>query len=198
MLFKLKMHGKFGKINPSLVSLEESNRMALQKQIDDLFMFTMKGKWNDVVEIYRAIPEAQKAKITKSGETALHIAVSVGQTDIAVELVEMVEEDILSIVNVRGNTALHIAASLGDLRVCRSIASRDLNLMKIRNNNGEIPLFLAAVFGKKETLLYLNTLCTESDHVRRNNGDTILHAAIAGEYFSKFALTTSHPLFIGL
>ncbi|KAL5542606.1 hypothetical protein UlMin_010316 [Ulmus minor] len=158
--------------------------MALQKKIDDLFMFTMKGKWNDVVEIYRAIPEAQKAKITKSGETALHIAVSVGQTDIAVELVEMVEEDILSIVNVRGNTALHIAAAIGDLRVCQSIASRDLDLMKIRNNNGEIPLFLAAVYGKKETLLYLNTLCTESDHVRRNNGDTILHAAIAGEYFS--------------
>ncbi|KAL5542601.1 hypothetical protein UlMin_010311 [Ulmus minor] len=158
--------------------------MASQKEVDDLFTFAMKGKWNDVVEIYRAIPEAQKAKITKSGDTALHIAVSAGQTDIAVELVEMVEEDILSIVNVRGNTALHIAAALGDLRVCQSIASRDLDLVKIRNNNGEIPLFLAAVFGKKETLLYLNTLCTESDHVRRNNGDTILHAAIAGEYFS--------------
>ena len=65
--------------------------------------------------------------------------------------------------------------------------------MDIRNNDGETPLFLAALNGKKETFGFLNAQFTEAHHVRRNNGDTILHAAIAGEYFSKF-----HTLFATL
>jgi len=45
---------------------------------------------------------------------------------------------------------------------------------------------LAALNGNKETFCFLSGERTEAQHyVRRNNGDTILHAAIAGEYFSK-------------
>ncbi|KAL5542577.1 hypothetical protein UlMin_010287 [Ulmus minor] len=158
--------------------------MAMQTEMDDLFTKAMKGQWNEVVEMYREI-RAQTAKITKSDDTALHIAVSVGETETAVELVNIADKDSLKITNVRGNTALHVAAALGNLEVCESMVEKNSYLMAIRNNDGEIPLFLAALNGKKETFSFLNAQCTGAHHyVRRNNGDTILHVAIAGEYFS--------------
>ncbi|GMY16830.1 ankyrin repeat and protein kinase domain-containing protein 1-like [Fagus crenata] len=45
----------------------------------DLFKKAMKGEWEKVVEIYRTNPMAHKAKLTRSGDTALQIAVSDGQ-----------------------------------------------------------------------------------------------------------------------
>ena len=160
--------------------------MSLEADVDSLFAHAMKGEWLKVSEIYEKSPEARKAKLTKSEDTALHIAVTVGQTETAVRLVEIVSEDILKIADAKGDTALHIAAALGDLSVCRSMASKSSGLITARNNKGETPLFLAARHGKKEAFLFLYSLGGRDDfHVRRNDGDTILHAAIIGEYFSE-------------
>lgn len=160
--------------------------MALQVEIDDLFAHAMKGQWDEVLKIYKRSPVVQKAKITKSEDTTLHTAVSVGQTDTALELVEICGEDILELENAKGNTALHIAAALGNLSVCKSMISKNPNLIAMRNLNGETPLFLTALHGKIEAFLYLHSVSNEDYLVRRNDGDTILHAAISGEYFSKF------------
>ncbi|PON92523.1 Transmembrane protein [Trema orientale] len=158
--------------------------MSLQGKFDDLFAYAMKGQWDEVLQIYEKYPGAQKAKITKSEDTALHIAVSVGETDVAVELVGISHDGILEIENAKGNTALHIAAALGDLTVCTCLVSKNPYLIHMRNIYGETPLFLAALHGKRETFLYLHPLSKEEDLVRRNDGDNILHAAIAGDYFS--------------
>ncbi|EXC16955.1 Ankyrin repeat-containing protein [Morus notabilis] len=168
--------------------------MALHVEIDDLFAYAMKGQWDEVVKIYKRSPVVRKAKITKSEDTTLHTAVSVGQTDTALELVEICEEDILELENAKGNTALHIAAALGNLRVCKSMISKNQNLIALRNLNGETPLFLAALHGKIEAFLYLHTLSNEDYLVRRNDGDTILHAAISGEYFRlAMSIMREHP-----
>ena len=164
--------------------------MSLEADVDSLFAHAMKGEWLKVSEIYEKSPEARKAKLTKSEDTALHIAVTVGQTETAVKLVEIALKDgqpeILKIADAKGDTALHIAAALGDLSVCRSMASKSSGLITARNNKGETPLFLAARHGKKEAFLFLYSLGGRDDfHVRRNDGDTILHAAIIGEYFSE-------------
>ncbi|PON92521.1 Transmembrane protein [Trema orientale] len=165
--------------------------MSLQGEIDNLFVYAMKGQWDEVLRIYKKSPEAQKTKITKSEDTALHVAVSVGQTDTAVELVAVSQEGILEMKNARGNSALHIAAALGNLLVCKSMVSRNLNLITIRNDKGETPLFLAALHGKRDAFIYLHSLSKDEYLVRRNDGDTVLHAAITGEYF-KLALNIIH------
>ena len=144
--------------------------MAAQGEIDELFVYAMKGQWEEVLQIYKQSREAQKAKITKSEDTALHVAVSVGQTATALELVEVSQNGILEIKNTKGNTALHIAAALGNSTLCTRMVLKNQNLITIRNHNGETPLFLAALRGKRDTFLYLYTQSKEEYLVRRNDG----------------------------
>ncbi|PON65216.1 Transmembrane protein [Parasponia andersonii] len=107
----------------------------------------------------------------------------------------------LRIGNQKGNTPLHLAASIGNLRMCQTIAAVDSRfLLEIKNDAGETPLFLAALHGKKDVFLYLNSILPKhpttfeaTRSFRRDNGDTILHCAINGEYLDlAFLIITLH------
>ncbi|KAM5569644.1 hypothetical protein ABKV19_016914 [Rosa sericea] len=171
--------------------------MASDEEIDSLFENAMKGQWEKVMEAYRNSITAQVAKITRSKETALHIAIADGRTEIVLELVNIILNNgdksddsastaVLSIANDRGNTPLHLAAWLGNVQVCHSIAAQAASLVSVRNVEGETPLFLAALNGNTKAFLCLHLHSQEKNHssIRDINGDTILHAAISGEYFS--------------
>nr|XP_011458592.1 PREDICTED: uncharacterized protein LOC101306484 isoform X2 [Fragaria vesca subsp. vesca] len=156
-----------------------------------LFKIAMKSDWEGVVQAYRLNKQlAHKARITKSGETALHIAVLDGQEDRVEELVKLVSLEELKLQNQRGNTPLHFAAAQGNVRMCKCIAKVHPSLVGIPNKDKETPLFLAALHGKKDAFLCLHYIRTpnESDpkyysYCRREDGDTILHCAILGDYF---------------
>ena len=82
----------------------------------NLFKLAMKGEWCSEVEIYRTNLTAHKVKLTRSGDTALHIAVSDSQDDID-QLVKCISaqtkgKEVLEIENEQGNNALHVAASM--------------------------------------------------------------------------------------
>lgn len=161
-----------------------------------LFKLCMKGEWGKVVETYSKDKKVHTAKITRTGDTALHIAVIDGQYDVVRQLVRLIPEEALRIQNERKNTALHLAASMGSVGMCECIASSEPSLLNMRNLDGETPLFLAALHGRKHVFLCLhhrsNNIHTKDpnyySNCRRNDGDTILHSAIAGDYFGK------HPL----
>ncbi|KAM4075455.1 hypothetical protein ACB094_10G171000 [Castanea mollissima] len=151
----------------------------------------MKGEWRSVVEIYSKDAMAHTAKLTRSGDTALHIAVSDSQEDIVQELVKCIStqgkgKEVLVIGNEQGNTPLHIAASIGSVVMCRCIAEVDKSLVGARNHDRETPFFLAVLYGKKEAFLCLHQICGTKNgyaYSRRMDGDTILHCAISGDYF---------------
>ncbi|KAJ4723004.1 putative Ankyrin repeat-containing protein [Melia azedarach] len=170
--------------------IEPRGAISSEMEVNNLFESAMKGQWNKVVEAYEKNPMIQEAKITKSQDTALHIAVADGQTHIVLKLVETMGKNapnILKIKNDRGNTALHLAAALGHVQMCRCMASKDPKLLAARNNESETPLFLAALHGKKAAFLCLHYFSQDKENSssgRKNNGDTILHSAICGEYFS--------------
>jgi hypothetical protein len=85
-----------------------------RKMKNELFHMAMKGEWDEVVKIYRSDKRAQgqdhKAKITKSGDTALHIAVSDDKEDIVERLITEITspggggKEALEIKNEQGNT----------------------------------------------------------------------------------------------
>ncbi|GLT55155.1 hypothetical protein SLA2020_283010 [Shorea laevis] len=52
-----------------------------------LFIMAMKVEWDKVVDAC-SNPEAHKVKITRSGDTALHIAVSDGKEEIVKKLID--------------------------------------------------------------------------------------------------------------
>ncbi|XP_031266933.1 uncharacterized protein LOC116125335 [Pistacia vera] len=150
----------------------------------------MKSNWDDVIDIYQRDPSFHMEKITKSGQTALHIAVSDVQEQKVAKLVDIIikhptktdESTIadhhktaaskidkaearfpaLAVEDDRGNTPLHIAASLGSAKMCECIAwankDSSLELIGARNHDGY-------------------------EYCRKNDGDTILHSAISGDYF---------------
>ncbi|PRQ26031.1 putative ankyrin repeat-containing domain, PGG domain-containing protein [Rosa chinensis] len=157
-----------------------------------LFQTAMKSQWEEVVRAYRQNERAHKARITKSGDTALHIAVSDGQEEIVEKLVKLVskKELTLKIQNERGNTPLHLAAAQGNVRMCKCIAEGRAYLVGILNKDKETPLFLAALHGKKDAFLWLHYICTPDDshpkcynYCRRGDGETILHCSISAEYY---------------
>ena len=160
-----------------------------------LFKSAMKGKWNEVVENYGKDDRIHEARITRSGGTALHIAVSDGQEEIVEDLVRIIHEKqqlkVLKIGDERGSTPLHIAAGLGNVSMCKCIATADPRLIGERNHENETPFFLAARHGHKDAFLCLHYLCASVDdgynYSRRKNGETILHYAISGYYFGKFS-----------
>ncbi|KAL6133749.1 hypothetical protein ACLB2K_065983 [Fragaria x ananassa] len=112
-----------------------------------------------------------------------------GQEERVEDLVKLVSLEELKLQNLRGNTPLHFAAAQGNVRMCKCIA-KDRSLVDILNKDKETPLFLAALYGKKDAFLCLHYIRTPNkadpeyySYCRREDGDTILHCAISGEYF---------------
>ena len=62
----------------STSSVETSNDFNEMK--GELFKNVMSGDWEHVEKMYKEKPEAHKAKIPRSGYTALHLAVSNGKS----------------------------------------------------------------------------------------------------------------------
>ncbi|EXB64224.1 hypothetical protein L484_002357 [Morus notabilis] len=172
------------------------------KNIEDvkkeLFANVMKGDWKEVVRKYKEDGRAHKLKISRSGHTALHLAVSDAGEDVVEEMVDAIKSrnstkdafEALSIGNERGHTALHFAAALGNLRMCKCIASVDPLLVGVRNNEGETPLFWAVLYGAQPQAFFcLYKMCSSTDqeagysYCRREDGQTILHCAIFAEEF---------------
>ncbi|XP_057950779.1 uncharacterized protein LOC131145621 isoform X1 [Malania oleifera] len=164
-------------------------------EADDLFENAMRRQLDKIAEACKADPALLRMKITKSEDTALHIAVTDPQSDAVGKLIGtcLPEGDefkeaafgILNAKNERGDTPLHMAAVVGKADICRRIADRDRRLLFSRNLESETPLFLAAFHGKKEAFLCLHVLQNQTDDwcSRRSNGDTILHVAISGEHY---------------
>ncbi|KAL3518323.1 hypothetical protein ACH5RR_020912 [Cinchona calisaya] len=78
---------------------------------------------------------------------------------------------------------LHEAARFGEKRVADIMLRREKGLVSERNNLGETPLFIAAACGKKEVFTFLENFNSDC-MMRRNDGCTILHAAVIGECYS--------------
>ncbi|KAG2665194.1 hypothetical protein I3843_16G115400 [Carya illinoinensis] len=175
-----------------------SSTTSMEKEKRDLLKNAMKGQWRKVVETYKNKTSIHKEKITRSGETALHIAVSDGQTKIVRQLIIAIKSQTdqnaqklaVSVKNKQGNTALHFAASKEKEHpiMCMSIADVDPSLVGCPNREGETPFFLAAFHGKKRAFLCLHRICAKNnqdgyDYSTRNDGNTILHCAINGQHF---------------
>ncbi|RHN67059.1 putative non-specific serine/threonine protein kinase [Medicago truncatula] len=139
-------------------------------------------------------------EINKSRGTALHVAVNDGNEEVVKSLVNSIlchknEKEALKCKNEKGDTPLHLAASRGFKDICECIigeCGERKDLIDIDNNNGESPLFLAALSWQKQTFVYLikfkpgRSDCGGNYSYKdliRNNGDSILHCTIQREFF---------------
>ncbi|TKY47015.1 Ankyrin repeat-containing protein [Spatholobus suberectus] len=93
--------------------------------------------------------------------------------------------------NEGGDTPLHLAATGGLKNICECIIGNNgerKHLITIDNNEGETPLFHAALLWQKQAFVYLCSLMPAEEinyykDLIRKNGDSILHCAIRREFF---------------
>ncbi|KAG5550145.1 hypothetical protein RHGRI_015187 [Rhododendron griersonianum] len=85
--------------------------------------------------------------------------------------------------NGRGDTVLHVAARYGWVNVVEIIMERERELVSERNAMGGTPLYSAAANGEREVFNLLK-VAAACEVLRRDDGCTILHAAIMGEHYS--------------
>ncbi|KAI5409055.1 hypothetical protein KIW84_054753 [Lathyrus oleraceus] len=175
---------------------------AYTSEEDKLRGCTIEGKWEEVEKLYKSDPKFSKINISKSRGTALHVAVNEDNGKVVRNLVDSIisqkNEKALEYKNQKGDTPLHLAASKGFKDICECIIGKNGErkyLIDIDNNDGESPLFLAALSWQKQTFVYLfNFKPSESDcnvdgnysyskDLIRSNGDSILHCAIKREFF---------------
>ncbi|KAL2339092.1 hypothetical protein Fmac_013538 [Flemingia macrophylla] len=171
-------------------TFDQSWKMVEVVEIESLFNHAMKGQWREVLDAYKNNPRALEAKITKTEDTVLHIAVYEGQTNFLTTLLENIDEDgsvaTLNIRNSKGNTPLHLAAGFGNVDICNIIAKKDPKLIFCHNFEGETPLFLAVIHGSKDAFSCLHGHLQDKDDYSpcvKSNGETILHSTISNEYF---------------
>ncbi|XP_030970656.1 ankyrin repeat and sterile alpha motif domain-containing protein 1B-like [Quercus lobata] len=135
--------------------------------------------------------------LTIHEDTVLHKAAYSKQADLVLSLLEDLPscpDDKMRRKNRSGNTILHEAATLdhgSSVKVAEEMIKRDQELLRMRNELGETPLFRAARYGKSEIFNFLAGESLKLNHgekdmqkfVQRVDKTTILHIAILSQHF---------------
>lgn len=99
------------------VPLPKTSPSDVQKIKDEVFKHVMNGKWEVVERMYTNHKLIiQTAKITKSKDTAVHIAIADNKIEAAKNLLNIVDPArIMDMKNERDNNPLHLAAARGQV-----------------------------------------------------------------------------------
>ncbi|KAL5545372.1 hypothetical protein UlMin_005059 [Ulmus minor] len=182
------------------ISSMESLRKEIPEDIGkELFENVMKREWEKVVNIYGKYPRSHKIKITSSGQTALHVAISVAKSQAVQELVQHIKRDsdpfdVLKLKTEKGYTPLHLAAATGRsgtrCKICIDSVDdgeKASELVRVRDKKGETPIFRAVHYGREGSFLYLHSILGDTGEdfsfCVRDDGQSILHDAIIRENF---------------
>lgn len=124
-----------------------------------LFQASTKGDWDAALRILQNSDKDNKylvrCSITDNYETALHVAASAQRTSFVQNLVGKMQNEDLLYQNINGNTALCLTAITGNVKIARIMVELNRGLLTICNNSRMTPLYLAALYGKRDMVSYL-------------------------------------------
>ncbi|MBA0794183.1 hypothetical protein Gohar_018534, partial [Gossypium harknessii] len=155
-------------------------------QYDKLYRKIEKGKVEEVKEFLRENPNALREKITLKDDTALHVAVLAGRTDIVKVLVEMMGKEELEMKNDMGETAFSIATINESRKMVEDMVEKNSNLLTLKNRYGAIPVVVASLFSAKEMVRYLYQITPKeilNPETEDRSGATLLNSLIADGIF---------------
>lgn len=142
-----------------------------------------------VKEFLRENPNALREKITLKDDTALHVAVMAGRTDIVKVLVEMMGKEELEMKNDMGETAFSIATINESRKMVEDMVEKNSNLLTLKNRYGAIPVVVASLFSAKEMVRYLYQITPKeilNPETEDRSGATLLNSLIADGIFGEF------------
>ncbi|XP_042504794.1 ankyrin repeat and sterile alpha motif domain-containing protein 1B-like [Macadamia integrifolia] len=142
------------------------------------------GKNDNKEIILKFYEENPTSPIDDQGDTVLHV-LALHRTEVACELLQLEMHHGLLAKNCKGNTALHEASRVGALKLAKLMVRKENSIVDHSNLVGETPLYWAAAYGQTKMFQFLAEKSNHSNlmGLRRNDGLTILHAAVMGEFY---------------
>ncbi|PSS02020.1 Ankyrin repeat-containing protein [Actinidia chinensis var. chinensis] len=133
----------------------------------------LSGNWESAERFFDQDNGALTVPITKSSETALHIAVGTGKAQNFVKkLVESVPLEALELCDDKGYTALHTAAWVGNTAAAMVLVKKHTALLHIRCSIDDLPIHVAAKHCRKETLYYLLSVTKDDPASKPYHGES--------------------------
>ncbi|KAK3023851.1 hypothetical protein RJ639_044977 [Escallonia herrerae] len=123
--------------------------------------------------------------LDEQGDTVLHFLAIYGNVEAFEQLIKrnlLSGDQLKDQVNASGDIALHEAARFGQKEVAEVMLKREKNMVSVQNKSDETPLYVAAANGKKEVFTLLTEYLSDC-MTTRDDGCTILHAAVMGEFY---------------
>ncbi|KAJ8759833.1 hypothetical protein K2173_009934 [Erythroxylum novogranatense] len=136
-----------------------------------LYRAARQGNWDIAEKIYNKNENALiEHSITERGETALHIAASAGQTDFVRKLIGRMSKAAIRAQDKLGNTAFCYATTSGKVELAQEMLREDKGLAAIRGRHEMLPIFIAALLGRKKMVTYLygetsDKILTDDDRI---------------------------------
>nr|XP_023888257.1 ankyrin repeat-containing protein NPR4-like isoform X3 [Quercus suber] len=151
-----------GELSDSSASSGESDEGNINDGVEiylDLYKALQIGDWDAIEDFLNRHPHAISAKITSRDKTALHVAAEAGHVHIVEELVNLMSEENLEIKDNKGRTALDGVACRGNYRMAECMLEKNERLIRIEDDNGNIPVVMALYNGHLilARYLYLHT-----------------------------------------
>lgn len=151
-----------------------------------LYDAAFNGDWSAASQFLKKNKDAVIASIDKWGNTALHIAVQLGNTHFVEEMVAVMDEDQIVKQNDIGSTALHFVTEGGTKRMAEVILKKNRKLLEIRDVDRMTPLLSAAFFNNQKVLLYLYSQTTVEDlELNRFDSALLLRHLITADQYGK-------------
>ncbi|XP_068640046.1 ankyrin repeat-containing protein ITN1-like [Aristolochia californica] len=155
-----------------------------------LYEAAIQGK-KEVLMAYE--PGRWQLPVTPMKDTLLHLIVTVRHEELVKDIINNTPQSeiykILKKKNQVRNNILHELATTEMVEVAKQVLNKLTpeqwgNLINKKNYWGETPVFRTAVYGSKKMFLFLTEHVKDSTaHLRRDDGMTMLHAAILGESY---------------
>ncbi|KAB5552470.1 hypothetical protein DKX38_009781 [Salix brachista] len=157
-----------------------------------LFQAALSGDWEAAEGIYDLFPGEVNARITKRGETALHIAAAAEHTHFVKKLVKRMSAEALTYKNEAGNTSFCFAAISGVEALAKVMMKTGRDLAMTRGRENLLPIYMAALLGHRGMVSYLydetKEQLTDSDRI------TLLVALINSDIFDvALKMLEAHP-----
>ncbi|KAI3959438.1 hypothetical protein MKW98_019028 [Papaver atlanticum] len=128
-----------------------------------LYKAIFNNDWERVKAYLKHNPNAVSARLTSTGDTALHIAAVSGRVHLVKELVQLMPSEALEITTHVGCTALLQTAVTGSMEIAKLMVEKNSNLLRIKNPFNLIPLVVSAINGNKVLLRYLYSVTPKEE-----------------------------------
>ncbi|MCL7042350.1 hypothetical protein MKW94_002457, partial [Papaver nudicaule] len=150
-----------------------------------LYKAIFHNDWETAKAYLKHNPNAVSARLTSTGDTALHIAAVTGRVHLVKELVQLMPTEALEITTYGGVTALSQTAVTGSIEIAKLMVEKNKNLLRIKNSYNFVPLVVSAINGNEVLLRYLysETPKEELDPRAGINGAAFLTSLIMADIY---------------